>query len=312
MVVCYNENGDTMENQKQIIMLQHFFEADMRMKKEMLKIAPPDDSGFIDQDSLIKYTDAVEDFLIYTFSELKCIALDLFGDKSNALNKITELEKKTKKDFYKCGLDIQRLRNFYKSNISDMDPDFINLVKDTCQGYTTIGDVSALKYCRTLNEALHFFHSYIMNNEVILQSIPETVSKENINGELICLRGTKNEFFESVYSKFPTSLNVGFTDLVIINERKMLIMVRDRGHALTIEITINNNTARIEYFIPKICNIDMVNALPGINKVGDNSIGATGIVEVPAAKLPEFLFYFIEKVPTDSDAFNKSTIEKQI
>ncbi len=36
---------------------------------------------------------------------------------------------------------------------------------------------------------------------------------------------------------------------------------------LTIEVTLNNNIARIEYFIPKLCNIEMINNLPGVNKV---------------------------------------------
>lgn len=33
-------------------------------------------------------------------------------------------------------------------------------------------------------------------------------------------------------------------------------MVRDRGHALSIEVTLNKDNARIEYFIPKICNVE--------------------------------------------------------
>ena len=49
-------------------------------------------------------------------------------------------------------------------------------------------------------------------------------------------------------------------------------MIRDRGHALTIEITINNDKARIDYFIPKIININMINALSGANKVRENSV----------------------------------------
>lgn len=49
--------------------------------------------------------------------------------------------------------------------------------------------------------------------------------------------------------------------MVAISERKLLMMVRDRGHALSIEITLNGQNARLEYFIPKVCNVDMVNNL---------------------------------------------------
>lgn len=298
--------------EKQIIMLQHFFEADTRIKKDMLKIAPPDNSGFLDSDSMVKYTDLVEDTLVYIFSELKCIVVDLFGEDSFVLKKVVELEHKIKNNFYNCGLDIHKLRSFYKTCISDMDPDFINLVKDTCKGYSLVTDVSAVNYCKTINEMLHFLHSYVMNNDIILQSVPEILSKENENGELICLRGINDKFFESIFSKFPTDLDVGYTDMVIVDERKMLVMVRDRGHALTIEITLKNDSARMEYFIPKLCDIDMINKLPGVNKVDSNSIGATGVTYVSTDELAESLFDFISKVPTDIDMINKMRAEKQI
>ena len=78
-------------------------------------------------------------------------------------------------------------------------------------------------------------------------------------------------------------------------------MIRDRGHALTIEITINNDKARIDYFIPKIININMINALSGANKVRENSVWATGVIEVNKDILNGTLFNFIFKVPTDRD-----------
>lgn len=89
--------------------------------------------------------------------------------------------------------------------------------------------------------------------------------------------------------------------MVVINDKKLIMMVRDRGHALTIDISLNNDMARIEYFIPKLCNIEMINNLPGINKVNENSVGATGVMEVPINTLPSVLFDFISRVPTDND-----------
>ena len=57
-------------------------------------------------------------------------------------------------------------------------------------------------------------------------------------------------------------------------------------------------------FIPKLCNIEMINNLPGVNKVNKNSIGATGVIETPINTLPGVLFDFISKVPTDYDMVN--------
>lgn len=115
------------------------------------------------------------------------------------------------------------------------------------------------------------------------------------------MREIKVPMFEPLLISFPNDLDVELTDMVTINERKLLMMVRDREHALTIEITINLQTARIEYYIPKLCNIDMINDLPGINKVNQNSVGATGVIEVSICDLPNTLFSFISKVPMNSD-----------
>ena len=85
-------------------------------------------------------------------------------------------------------------------------------------------------------------------------------------------------------------------------DKKLIMMVRDRGHALTIEITLNAKGARMEYFIPKICNVRMVNDLPGLfNPVDKNSVGATGAIETSLEELPSTLYDFISRVPMDHD-----------
>lgn len=283
---------------EKLIKLQHFLEVDMRIKKEMVNITPPND--YLDELSISKYADKVDDFLLYTFSELKCIAKDIFGIDSVVMNKIAMLETKMKNEFYSCGFNIDKLRLFYKNNISNMEIDFINLVKDYCVGYTFEGLVPVDK-ATTINELLHFMHSYVLNNEDILQSISAISEKQNDFEYPIVLRGCKVPMFEQLFNSFPNDLDVGCTDMVAINERKLLIMVRDRGHALTIEITIDSNTARLEYFVPKLCNIDMINRLPGVNKVNENSVGATGVFQIPISNLSNELFKFISMVPTDMD-----------
>lgn len=80
------------------------------------------------------------------------------------------------------------------------------------------------------------------------------------------------------------------------------MMIRDRGHALTIEIDIDGNEVLINYFIPKLCNINMINELPGVYKVKDNEyIGSTGIFKTSVNDLSKTLFKFISMVPTDYD-----------
>lgn len=286
-----------------LMKLQHFFEADLMIKKEMLNIAPPSDDQYYD---VVKYSNKVNDFLDYIFSELKCISSDIFGLESLVMEKITTMESDIKKMFYSCGCDINKLRLFYKDYISNMELKFINNVKKQCVGYSLWRGFSSAMGAKTINEILHFLHSYILNNEYILNSMPLINEKKKDSDSVILLRGVKVQMFEQLFALFPKDLDVGMTDMVAVNERKLLMMVRDRGHALTIEITLNLQTARIEYFIPKICNVDMVNNLPGINKVNQESVGATGVIEVPISDLPNTLFSFISKVPTDSDIIMKN------
>ena len=286
-----------MLNEK-IIKLQHFFEADIKIKKEMFKVAPP--TEYTDFGSVSKYTEDLDDFLMYAFSELKCVASDIFGFDSVVMKKIAMLDYQIKNKFYSCGYDIDKLRELYKNNISSMKPDFINTVKEECVGYSRGGTESVVK-ANTINEMLHYMHSYVVNNEDILQALPAINEKKNMYEYPITLRGCNVPVFEQLFNVFPHDLRVAWTDMVAISERKLLMLVRDRGHALSIEITLNGQNARLEYFIPKLCNVDMINNLPGINKVNENSVGATGIIETPIEELPETLFNFIIKVPMDGD-----------
>ena len=131
-------------------------------------------------------------------------------------------------------------------------------------------------------------------------SIPLVCEKINKYDYPIRLRGLNVDKFNKVYDKFPFDLDCGDTDMVVVSENKLIMMVRDRGHALSMEITINKDKAKIEYFIPKICSINMVNELPGINKANENSVGATGVFEIDTNNLDTDIFNFINKVPTDS------------
>lgn len=290
-----------MDNEK-IIKLQHFFSVDTKIKKEIYDIAPQSLNGYIDETSISEYTDKLNDSLIYILSELKCVALDVFGKESSIFNKVCYLEQDIKTNFYSCGFDIEKLKSFYQKYISNMEPSFIDDVKRSYIGYYFGGGgVSPLKKASTINEILHLMHSRIINNEGLLKSIPLLNEKDNQHNNTISLRGIRNPMFEQLFMMFPTDLDCGITDMVIINEKTLIMMVRDRGHALSIEVTLNKDNARIEYFIPKICNVEMVNKIPGVNKVNDDSIGTTGTIEVEIKDLPTALFNFISMVPTDMD-----------
>lgn len=122
-------------NNERIIKLQHFFSVDVKIKKELFDIAPQSLEGYMDEVSVSKYTDKLNDSLTYIFNELKCVTLDIFGKNSNVFNRVCYLEEVIKESFYNCGFDINKLKSFYQKYISNMDPAFIDNVKNKCVGY---------------------------------------------------------------------------------------------------------------------------------------------------------------------------------
>ena len=211
-----NIGSDKMDNER-IIKLQHFFSVDIKIKKELFDIAPQSLDGYMDEESVSKYTDKLNDSLIYIFNELKCVTLDIFGKDSHVFKKICLLEKNTMESFYNCGFDINELKSFYQKYISNMDPAFIDNVKNKCVGYAFSG-TSPIETALSISEILHFIHSYIVNNEKILQSLPLLNEKNNNYNYPISLRGIKNPMFEQIFKMFPNDLDCGWTDMVAIND----------------------------------------------------------------------------------------------
>ena len=158
--------------------------------------------------------------------------------------------------------------------------------------------------CTTVNEALHLLHAFVMNNENILQSM-NVLDTKDIGGYSLTLYGKPSLETKEIFDSFPSNTGSGDTDLIgLPGVNKSLMMVRDKGHALSIEITYEGENAIVEYFIPKLCNIDMVNALPGVIKVSSDApmhSGTTGRFVVSKKDLPLMLVDFVKKVPTDED-----------
>ena len=82
-------------------------------------------------------------------------------------------------------------------------------------------------------------------------------------------------------------------------ENKVFMMIRDRGHALTIEVDETEEANIVRYFIPKICNREMTERLPEIGKITQN--GARGAFDSTKEEFIQKLFIFIGGVPTDYD-----------
>ena len=85
------------------------------------------------------------------------------------------------------------------------------------------------------------------------------------------------------------------------------MMVRDSGHALTIDIEEDKEKGKVfvKYFVPKICNIEKLNKLKGIHKIPTDAywrdMSANGMYETSIDGFGTDIVNFIQEVPTDMD-----------
>ena len=286
--------------------LKKFITKDYKIKKEMIDLRPPLDTDALNHDVIVKYTDNAYDSLRFIIRELQNMA-NLYDDNNHAfLKRIDDLSKTWVNEFIKCKTDIDKLRNFYKTMVTDMSLEVIDDVERNCVGYVPhFMPAYALKKGTTINEMLHIIHSFVMNNERILKSL-NVIKRRIIDNEYpVTIYGEANDISMDLFNNFPNELDVGWTDIISFGDiGKIFMMVRDRGHALTIEIDSNEEDVLVNYFIPKICNAEMTNRLPGVRKVRPNADPqeqTTGRFVTSKEKLCSDIYHFIGMVPMDTN-----------
>ena len=280
--------------------IEKFFKYNFEVKKILHSTVPKEEHRY-SKDTLIEYSDklfqALNDVEYYIN-----VILEKFKfpeqDKSYLRNFINAL----KQELIKCGYDFDKLKRFYNVFFANMSEQLVNNVGENCVGYSLFRGID-LKEAKSINEVLHVVHQTIINNQDILQSLPKIEEKTNYENCEIALYGNENIAARTLYESFPKELSCGWTDIVSLSNDRIIMMVRDRGHALSIEIEKENGMYYVRYFIPKICNIDMVNNLKGVNKVTQDSKYTVGVFETSLEKLPFEIVDFISKVPTDMDMY---------
>lgn len=278
--------------------LQHLFVADNKIKNEMMRYAIPKNLT-LTREELVRYSNDLYNSVVYMYEELIKISSD-FLDNPLLLEKIDKQKSCFISELKRCD-NTEQIRSIYKKYITDIDSDFVSDLKEECVGYTFNYPKKSIEKASTINEFLHLIHFYVMNNKDILQSCSKVSEKKNDDGIDIRLFGGNYHLGELIFNSFPNSLDVGKTDIVSIFPNLVIMMIRDRGHALTLEITREDNQIFVNYFIPKICNVTMVNKLPGVVKVTDDSFATVGSFQSSTDDFLMNLYEFIEMVPTDLD-----------
>lgn len=299
---------------KNIKLVESFFKIDLKIKQILRNLAPQDiDRNYNYSYAILQY----EEKLYKGLKELReefSIIIDIFNnlevrDCYNNLEKIVCIDQdicdKLFNDYFNllinCTGDYDKLVNFYRRYLISMSNEIIDKTKRNCIGYYLGSDPSSvIKECVSLNEMLHVFHFALVNNEGLYVVMPRLDLKVYDSGEIISLYGRDNDMARDIFNSFSKDSDNGATDILSLND-KILIMVRDRGHALSLEIVSEKDGVYVKYFIPKICNIEMVNNLRGVTKVKNDDIWAVGEFKTDYDKVGKYVVDFIEMVPTDMD-----------
>ncbi len=288
----YLENLDNMEK---------FFKYDIEVKNILHSTYPKEEYRY-SKETLIEYSDslfkALNDIEYYIGAILDKFDF-LEPDKKYFKNLISAY----KDELIKSGYDFNKLKHFHDVCFANMREDLVNKVGENCFGEGGWG--VSLNEAKSLNEVLHVVHQTIVNNQNNYRNLPVLASKKNNEGNNITLYGTPNEISDKIFLSFPEALNTDYVEIMSLKDDKVIMMVRDVGHALSIEIEKENDKYYVKYYIPKICNIDMVNNLKGVNKVTKESRYTVGMFETTPDKLPLEIADFVLKVPTDNDMYIK-------
>lgn len=287
--------------------LDKFFKIDLKIKDLILKTKPNekiyDTSGAIKYvDNLIKELDTIKDYffwIIDTYSMCPYLK-DVINNSFNEYN-----EKLLNSNY-----DYDRLTRIYEECILKMTSGLDKELQKNLFGYNiNRKEVESFEKCKTINDYLHAFHFYIVNNEKIFHSMPIIDRKINKDDEPIILFGKENDLSRDLFNKYPVELGTGEVDILSFDDH-LLMMIRDVGHALSVDSTIENDNIRVSYFVPKSCNIEKVNKLKGVTKLdpltSDMFSPTNGEFVCKKEDFTSEMIDFISNVPTDIDAFSKS------
>lgn len=287
--------------------LDKFFKIDLKIKDLILKTKPNektyDTSGAIKYvDNLIKELDTIKDYFFWVIDTYN-MSPYLKDVINNSLNEYNE-------KLLNSNYDYDRLTRIYEECILKMTVGLEKELQKNLFGYNiNRKEVESFEKCKTINDYLHAFHFYIVNNEKIFHSMPVIDRKINKDDEPIILFGKENDLSRDLFNKYPVELGTGEVDILSFDDH-LLMMIRDVGHALSIDSTIENDNIRVSYFVPKSCNIEKVNKLKGVTKLdpltSDMFSPTNGEFVCKKEDFTSEMIDFISNVPTDIDAFSKS------
>lgn len=278
--------------------IERFFNDDINIKKVISSLTPPNLIYANDNSSVFEYSTK----LLNGLDEIKYYMTNMsLNMEMKNYNSIIQKIKNIQNQIINAGSNLNRLKDIYRIYFYDMNDELLKKVNENYFGYR-IEKENLFPYTTSINEMLHVLHTDLVNDENLYKKF--NLIKEDKNKKL-CGQNTilANNIFENINIEKSDKVHI-----LSVNNNKVLIMARDIGHALTIEITKENEQLFVNYFIPKICNIDKVNNLPGVNKITNEDKFAKGMFIADINNIGYILNDFMNKVPTDDDiVYERST-----
>lgn len=271
-------NEKEIKNFKKI---ENFFKIDLIIKN-LINNTFPNNADRNNPSEIISYVQKLNE----TIDRIELLFLRIvrsFEFGSNIEEYIENTFKKYQQQVLECGYNYYRLEQTFIKIFTSMSPELVKKVNEEIIGYSCFIDLEdILSQSTSINEILHVFHTYVVNNENILQSSMMQLEKGRTR-----LYGEKTPIATSIFDGLDNFMADSEKTILSISDNHIIIMLRDFGHATTLDINIDKENAWIDYFIPKVCNYLMVNSLPGIRKIEEGTYFPTakGMIVVKTADL---------------------------
>lgn len=273
-----------------------FLQYDLKLKKLMVDCAPDNSDDLVSaSDEISKALKDMEIYLIDINKLHSCI--------NESEVKVRMLKLQT--ELAECDT-IDKLKKFYRVKISDISSDFIDKVNTQSIGYYPSRSLP-INEAESINEILHAIHHDLVNDEKTYDNLPLIAEKNISEDERYKLKmyGNKNSVADAIFDMMSPSLGAGETKFLTINENEMIMMVKDKGYATTLEIEKEQDKYYVNYFIPKITDVDYVNVLPGVRQITLEDRYTTGVFETTVENLPYKVASLIASIPDDFQRIGK-------
>lgn len=273
-----------------------FLQYDLKLKKLMVDCAPDNSDDLVSaSDEISKALKEMEIYLIDINKLHSCI--------NESEVKVRMLKIQT--ELAECDT-IDKLKKFYRVKISDISSDFIDKVNTQSIGYYPSRSLP-INEAESINEILHAIHHDLVNDEKTYDNLPLIAEKNISEDERYKLKmyGNKNSVADAIFDMMSPSLGAGETKFLTINENEMIMMVKDKGYATTLEIEKEQDKYYVNYFIPKITDVDYVNVLPGVRQITLEDRYTTGVFETTVENLPYKVASLIASIPDDFQRIGK-------